>query len=155
MGKPYKLHSQQQFALFRASGSCNSLYTAQATGSSRFSLQQSSAHIAERAVTANVTALTFQKLFSCFSLRNNRTDLSVSSLTGKSHDTVCCSKQSIIFTKAYIQTRMNMSSTLSVKDVAGFYKLSVCSLGTQSLGLGITAVLCRTYSLFMSEELKI
>src|SRR5699024_2435400 len=44
---------------------------------------------------------------------------------------------------------------LSVKDVASFYKLSVRSLRAQSLGLGITAVLCRTNSLFMSKKLKI
>jgi hypothetical protein len=48
-----------------------------------------------------------------------------------------------------------MGSALSVKDIAGFHKLSVRSLGAKSLGLGITAVLCGTYTLLMSEELKI
>ena len=44
---------------------------------------------------------------------------------------------------------MNLCSTLSVKDVSSFYKLSVSSLGAYSLGLGISAVLCGTNSLFM------
>src|SRR5699024_10709221 len=49
----------------------------------------------------------------------------------------------------------NLCSALSVKDVSSLNKLSVCSLCAQSLGFGITSVLCRTNSLFMSKKLKI
>ena len=52
-------------------------------------------------------------------------------------------------------TRMNLCATLSVQDVSSLYKLSVCSLRAKSLGLGISAVLSRTNSLFMSEKLKV
>ena len=42
-----------------------------------------------------------------------------------------------------------------VKDISGLHELSVRSLGSKSLGLGISAVLGRTYTLFMSEKLKV
>jgi hypothetical protein len=50
---------------------------------------------------------------------------------------------------------MNPGAALSVKDIAGLYKLSVCSFGSQSLGLGITAVLRGANALFMGEKLKV
>ena len=42
-----------------------------------------------------------------------------------------------------------------VKDISGFHKLAVSSFGTQSLGLGISAVLSRTDSLLMCIHLKV
>ena len=88
-------------------------------------------------------------LFCCY--RNDRNLLLISSLSLESYDSVGQSKQCIIATASYVHTRVNLGSALSVKDISGFHKLAVSSFGTQSLGLGISAVLCRTYSLFMSE----
>jgi hypothetical protein len=50
---------------------------------------------------------------------------------------------------------MDLSSTLTINDVAGLYELTVCSLGTKTLGLRITSVLGGTHSLLMSEKLKV
>lgn len=75
----------------------------------------------------------------------------VSALSFKPYDTVCSSEQGIITAAAYVQTRMDLGSALSVQDVACQYELTVCSLGTQSLGLGIPTVFGRTNTLFMSE----
>ena len=79
----------------------------------------------------------------------------ISSFSLKSYNSVHQSKQGIISAASYIHTRMDLGSALSVKNVSGLYKLSVRSLGSKSLGLGISAVLCRTYTLFMSEKLKV
>ena len=86
------------------------------------------------------------------SYRIDRNLFLISSFSFISYDTVYQCKQSIISAASYIHARMNLCSTLSVEDVAGFYKLSVSSLRTQSLRLGITSVLCRTNSLFMSKK---
>ena len=88
-------------------------------------------------------------LFCCY--RNDRDLLLISSLSLESYDSVGQSKQCIIATASYVHTRVNLGSALSVKNVSGLYELSVGSLSSKSLGLGISAVLCRTYSLFMSE----
>ena len=82
---------------------------------------------------------------------NDRNLLLISSFSLKTNNAVNQCEQCVITTAANVYSRMNLCTTLSVKDVASFYKLSVCSLGSKSLGLGITAVLCRTNSLFMSE----
>jgi hypothetical protein len=50
---------------------------------------------------------------------------------------------------------MNLGTTLSVKNVAGKYELTVSTLSAETLRLGISAVLRGTYTLFMSEKLKV
>jgi hypothetical protein len=70
-------------------------------------------------------------------------------------NSICLCIQSIILAEAYVLTRMDMGSALSVKDVASLNKLSVRSLSAKSLGLGITAVLSGTDTFLMSEELKV
>jgi hypothetical protein len=70
-------------------------------------------------------------------------------------DAVCKSIQSVISADAYVKAGMDVCAALSVKDVAGFDKLAIRSLGAQTLGIGITAVLGGAHSLFMCEELKI
>ena len=90
------------------------------------------------------------KLFADCS-RIYRNLLFVSALSLETNDAVCHSKQGIISALSHIQTRMDLRSALSVENVASQYKLSVCSLGTQSLGLGISSVLRRTNTLFVSE----
>lgn len=57
----------------------------------------------------------------------------------------------IIAALANVVARMDLCSALSVQDVASQYELSVRSLGTKALRLGISAVLCGTNTFFMSE----
>ena len=47
----------------------------------------------------------------------------------------------------------SLSAALSDKDAACSNGLAVCSLNTQSLGFAVTAVLGRTNTLFVCEEL--
>ena len=75
--------------------------------------------------------------------------------TLETKDAVCKSIQSVIAADAYVEAGMDVGAALSVKDIAGLNKLAVCSLGTKTLGIGITAVLGGAHSLFMREELKI
>ena len=75
--------------------------------------------------------------------------------TLETKDAVCKSIQSVITADAYIKAGVDVCAALSVKDIAGLYKLAVSSLGAQTLGIGITAVLGGAHSLFMCEELKI
>lgn len=79
----------------------------------------------------------------------------ISSFSLKSYNTIHQGKQCIVSTTSYIHAWMDLGSPLSVKNISGFYELSVSSFRSQSLGLGISAVLCRTYTLFMSEKLKV
>jgi hypothetical protein len=46
---------------------------------------------------------------------------------------------------------MDFCATLSVKDIPGQHELSVRPLGAKSLGLRISAVFRRAYTLFMGE----
>ena len=75
--------------------------------------------------------------------------------TLKAKNAVCQSVQSVITADAYVKAGVDVCAALSVKDIAGLYKLAVSSLGAQTLGIGITAVLGGAHSLFMCEELKI
>ena len=84
----------------------------------------------------------------------NRCSLAILAHSLVSQDSIFQSEQSIVSADSYVQTGMNSGSTLSVEDVAGLDKLSVCSLGTQSLGIGITAVLGGAHSFMVCEELK-
>lgn len=65
------------------------------------------------------------------------------------------SKQGVIRSDSDVLAGMDVSSSLANENVSGEYKLAVSSLYAKTLGLGITTVLGRTDSLFMSEELKI
>ena len=49
-------------------------------------------------------------------------------------------------TDTYIVARMNMSSSLAVKNVACKNKLTVCSFSAKSFRFRITAILCRTHT---------
>jgi hypothetical protein len=69
--------------------------------------------------------------------------------------TVNQSKQGIITAASNIYTGMNLGSALLEKDVAGLNELTVCSLGAETLGLGISAVLGGADTLLMSEQLKV
>ena len=83
--------------------------------------------------------------------RNDRDFLSVSSISVVTNDTISSREQSIIFASAYIDTRMDVCSALSVKNISGCNKLSVSPLRSEALRLGIAAVLCGADTLFMSH----
>ena len=73
----------------------------------------------------------------------------------KSYNAIYKCEQCIITATFNVNTWVNLCSALSVKDITSFYKLSVCSLGTKSLRLRISTILCRTNTFFMSEKLKV
>lgn len=64
---------------------------------------------------------------SLFSHRKNRNLLFISSLSLESYDTVRFCVQSVVFTNTNVYTGMDSGAALSVKNISGFYKLSVCS----------------------------
>ena len=58
-------------------------------------------------------------------------------------------EQGVVLTLTNIGTRVDLSSALSDKDVAGQDKLPIGSLGTKTLRLTVAAVLGRTHTFFM------
>ena len=93
-------------------------------------------------------------LLVCSFNRVNGCSLAILAHSLVSQNTVFQSVQCVITADSYIQTGMNSGSALSVENVASLNKLSVCSLGTQSLGIGVTAVLGGAHSFVVCEELK-
>lgn len=73
----------------------------------------------------------------------------------KSEDAVDLCIKRIIGTDTYVLTRMDVGTSLSVKDIACQNELTVSSLSTKSLGFRLTTVLGGAHSLFMSEKLNI
>ena len=63
------------------------------------------------------------------------------------------SEQGIVGTATNIVAGMNMSASLADDDVACDYRGTICLLYAKTLGFAVTAVLGRTNTLFMSEEL--
>ena len=85
----------------------------------------------------------------------DRSSLLVLAYALKAKDSVGQSIQSVITADAYVKAGVNAGAALSVKDVAGFDELAVCSLGAKSLSVGITTILGGSHSLFMGKELKV
>ena len=79
--------------------------------------------------------------------------LSVATYALKLNLAVNKSEQGIIGASANIVSGVNVSAALSYKNVARKDKLSIRALNAKSFGLGVTSVLGRTHSLFMSELL--
>ena len=79
--------------------------------------------------------------------------LAVTAETLELNCTVNHCEQCIVRTDTYTVTGMNVCTSLANQNIASLNELTVCSLYTQSFGLRITAVLCRTGTLLMSEEL--
>ena len=61
------------------------------------------------------------------------------------------SEQGVIAADANALTRMDVGAALTDQDVAGQNELTVAALDAEALGLGITAVLGRTYAFFMCQ----
>ena len=67
--------------------------------------------------------------------------LAVSAESFETHDPVSRCEQGVISAPAHVETRMDVGSSLAVKDVSCQNELSVGSLGAESFGLAVTAVL--------------
>ena len=91
----------------------------------------------------------------CCLYRMNGCSLPEFAETLETKDTVFKSIKSIVSADADIEAGMDVCAALSVKDVAGLYKLAICPFSTQALGIGITTVLGGAHSFLMCEELKI
>lgn len=61
------------------------------------------------------------------------------------------SKQGVVAADTDIDARMDVRASLANQNVACEDELTVRALHAQSLGLGITAVLCRTNTLLMCK----
>lgn len=61
------------------------------------------------------------------------------------------SEQGIVAADAYVLSWMNVSTSLTVQDVASQYELTVCAFCAKTLGFRVTAVLCGTNTFFMCE----
>ena len=55
----------------------------------------------------------------------------------------------------FVLTRHDVGATLTDQDVAGQNELAICTLRAQTLSRRITAVLGRTHTFFMSEQLNV
>ena len=63
-------------------------------------------------------------------------------------------EKGVIGATADVVAGMDLGASLTEKDVAGSYKLTVLSLDTETLRLTVTTVLGRTYTFFMCKELN-
>jgi hypothetical protein len=63
------------------------------------------------------------------------------------------SEQGVVAADTYTYTRTDGGAALSYDDVAGGNVLTVSLLGAETLRLGVTTVLGRTYTFFMCKEL--
>ena len=90
-----------------------------------------------------------QKLVSCV----NANLLLISAEALELYSSINQSEQSVIRTLAYVVASVDMCASLSNENATCGYYLQVSALNAKSLGLGITAVLGRTHTFFMSEIL--
>ena len=74
-------------------------------------------------------------------LRVNGNLLAVLTQTLEANNALNLCEQGVVLTAANIHTRVDLGAALANQDVACRYGLTVCTLYTQSLGLGITTVL--------------
>ena len=79
----------------------------------------------------------------------NRNFLAVAAHTLKADLAVNQGEQGIVAALAHVLTGVNVGATLTNQNVAGQHELTVGALDAQTLGLGIAAVLGRTYAFFM------
>ena len=88
-----------------------------------------------------------------FLLRVNGNLLAVLTQALETNNALNLGEQGVVLAAADVQARMDLRAALTDKDVARRNGLTVRTLDAQALGLGITAVLGRTYALFMREKL--
>ena len=79
--------------------------------------------------------------------------LAVLAQVGETHHAVSLGEQRIVGAHAHVHTRMDVGAPLAHQNVAGLDELAVSPLGTQALGLRVTAVLGGAAALFVGEEL--
>ncbi len=71
----------------------------------------------------------------------------------KLNNAVSKCEECIVFAYTNVCAGMDFCTTLTNEDIACENELTVCSLSTKSLGLGISAVLCGTNAFFMCKKL--
>ena len=63
-------------------------------------------------------------------------------------------EQGVVTADTDVDAGMDVGAALANENVAGENELTVGALGTKALRLGVTTVLGRAHTFFMSEELK-
>ena len=84
----------------------------------------------------------------------NRSLLTILTLALETQNAIDGGEQGIIGADTDIHTGMDVSAALANQNVAGLDELTISALGTQALGVGVTAVLGRAAALLVGEELK-
>ena len=84
----------------------------------------------------------------------NRSLLTILTLALETEHAVHLGEQGIVSADTNVHTGMDVGAALADQDVAGLDKLTISALGTQALGLGVTAVLGGAAALLVGEELK-
>ena len=80
--------------------------------------------------------------------------LAVLAQVRETHHAVSLGEQGVVGADADIHTGMDVSAALADQNVAGLDELTVRPLGTEALGVGITAVLGGAAALLVGEELQ-
>ena len=86
--------------------------------------------------------------------RINRSLLTILAETLKAEHTAFLGVQSVVGADTDIDAGMDVGAALANENVAGENELTVRALGTETLGLGVTAVLGGAHTFFMGKELK-
>src|SRR5690242_8410490 len=73
----------------------------------------------------------------------------------ENHNTVCESKQCVIFSDTNIFTRVVLSTTLTNDDVSGNYFLTTEDLNAKSFAFRFAAVLYFTFTFFMCHGISV
>lgn len=77
-----------------------------------------------------------------------RSLFAVASPTFELHYAIHKCEQCVIFTDAHVRARVDFGSALTNQDVAAGYCLTVSPFHAKTLRVGITSVLCGTYTFF-------
>ena len=80
----------------------------------------------------------------------NRSLLTILAQALEAQHAVRGGEQGVVAADAHVHAGVNVGAALTDQDVAGLDKLTIRALGTQALGLGVTAVLGRAAALFES-----
>ena len=82
-------------------------------------------------------------------LRVNGNLLAVLTQALETNNALNLGEQGVVGATAHVGTGVDVRATLANQNVAGQNVLTIRTLGTQALGLGITTVLGRTYAFLM------
>ena len=74
--------------------------------------------------------------------------------TLKAQGAVHLGKQGIVSADAHVGAGMDLGAALTDQNIAGLDELAICTLGAQTLGVGVTTVLGGAAALLVGEELQ-